>query len=139
MTKSTTSNQSPPFPLTAPVAEWVRTMAIQRVRGAGTAVRSRPLWSNDFPSIGLGQNLVIELLPSLVLRLRNRTTNDVLMETEPVEFGPLVAQGEPLKDPERGRARTGRKAKAKTTTAPAADEASEAKPAGQPAAAGGEA
>lgn len=91
-------------PMEMPLGEWLRGLAIQRVRGTGSTPRTRPLWSTMLPAIGLGGSLVLELLPTLALRVRNLSKGDVLIETEPVDFGSLVTQGKAIEDRDAGQA-----------------------------------
>lgn len=48
----------------------------------------RPLWNASFTSVGLGVGVFIEILPNLVFRVKDRSTNETLAQTVPVSFGP---------------------------------------------------
>lgn len=91
-------------PMEMPMGEWLRSLAIQRARGTGSTPRTRPLWSTLLPPLGLGDSLVVELLPTLALRVRNVETGEVLITTEPVDFGPLACTGQSGEQRDSGQA-----------------------------------
>lgn len=80
------------------VPELMRTMAIQMTRGSGSTARSRPLWSKPFPSLGHVDNLVLKLRPDLALEISNSSSGQVLMQTEPVDFGPLAQNSKTVEE-----------------------------------------
>lgn len=94
MTQSAPTSQALHQMLRETGSDLLRRQALQKMRGAGSTARTRPLWSSLIPSLVGGQRLVVELLPSLVLRVRDQSTGEVLIQTEPVEVGALV-QGNP--------------------------------------------
>lgn len=91
-------------PMEMPLGEWLRSLAIQRARGTGSTPRTRPLWSTLLPPLGLGDSLAVELLPTLALRVRNVATGEVLITTEPVDFGPLACTGQSGEQRDSGQA-----------------------------------
>lgn len=84
--------------------ELLRRQALQKMRGAGSTARTRPLWSSLIPSLVGGERLAVELLPSLVLQVRDHATGVVLIQTEPVEIGALVLPGKASDEPSKKRA-----------------------------------
>lgn len=84
--------------------ELLRRQALQKMRGAGSTARTRPLWSGLIPSLVGGERLAVELLPSLVLQVRDHATGVVLIQTEPVEIGALVLPGQASDEPGKKRA-----------------------------------
>lgn len=104
MTKPDNFQASQPLPLHVPLGEWLRSLAIQRARGTGSTPRTRPLWSTVLPPLGLGDSLVVELLPTLALRVRNVVTDAVLITTEPVDFGPLASDSQASEQRDSGQA-----------------------------------
>lgn len=90
MTVADQHPQGQPASLPQELAALVRHMAIQRIR-KGNAL----LWSGGFPMPGMGNDVSMEVTRDLELRVRNRVTNEVFMQTEPVQFGAL-AQGSTL-------------------------------------------
>jgi hypothetical protein len=78
-------------PLPEPLQAWLRQLAVKKV-----GERKGPLWSCSFPLPGLKNDVSVELLPSLVLRIRNRATQEVYMQTEPVQFGPMAQDDKTL-------------------------------------------
>lgn len=84
--------------------ELLRRQALQKMRGAGSTARTRPLWSSLIPSLVGGQRLAVELLPSLVLQVRDHSTGEVLIQTEPVEIGALVQPSPTTEEPGKKRA-----------------------------------
>lgn len=73
-------------PLPEPLQTWLRQLAIQRVGGR----KGRLLWGCSMPLPGMSNDVALEVLPTLVLRVRNRATGEIYMQTEPVQFGPLA-------------------------------------------------
>ncbi|WP_157576281.1 hypothetical protein [Hydrogenophaga pseudoflava] len=95
----TSPDQTPaalPVPLPEPLAAWVRHLAIQKVLGASPNRDNRVLWSCSFPLPGMGNDVSVEVLPTLVLRVRNRVSGEVFMQTEPASFGPLAPNSKTL-------------------------------------------
>lgn len=86
-----TRPEHPRQPLPDALQAWVRQQAIQKVN-----TRKGPLWSCRFPLPGMANDVILELLPSLELRVRSRSSGDVFMQTEPVSFGPLAPNSETL-------------------------------------------
>lgn len=91
--------QTPPL-LSAPLPEslqaWLRHLAIQRAQAATPQGKARTLWSCSFTLPGMGNDVSLELLGTLVLRIRNRVTGEVFMQTEPVQFGALASDEKTL-------------------------------------------
>jgi hypothetical protein len=82
-----------PLPLPAPVAAALLRKAKQYMAHLMYTRKNRPLWNCCFTPAGLGTDVFIELLPDLVLQVRDRATNQVLAQTLPVEFGPQDTSG----------------------------------------------
>lgn len=80
-----TRPEPPRQPLPDALQAWVRQQAIQKVN-----TRKGPLWSCSFPLPGMANDVSLELLPSLELRVRSRSSGEVFMQTEPVSFGALT-------------------------------------------------
>lgn len=74
-------------PLPEAMKVWLRHLAVQKV----SERRGRVLWSCGFPLPGLSKDVSLEVLPTLALRVRNRMTGEVYVQTEPVQFGPPLA------------------------------------------------
>lgn len=72
-----------------PVADYMLFHAKKLVAGSGTNP-SRVLWSCKFRFPNMGTDTALELLPTLVLRIRNQKTGEILVQTEPVSFGPIA-------------------------------------------------
>lgn len=87
-----------PVPLPESAQELMRTMAIQLVTGSGSTKRSRPLWSRPFHPIGQGDSLMVKLRPDLTLEISNSSSGQVLMQTEPVDFGPLAQNSKTVEE-----------------------------------------
>lgn len=88
----------PPQPLPDDLAALLRHMAVSVVQKASIGKKNPLLWSKSFPLPGMGNNVSVEVLPSLVLRVRNRVTDEVFMQTEPVSFGPLAPNSKTLSE-----------------------------------------
>lgn len=78
-------------PLPDALQAWLRRLAIKKVDGLKGL-----LWSCSFPLPGMKNDVSVELLPTLALRVRNRTAGEVYMQTEPVQFGPLTSDDKAL-------------------------------------------
>lgn len=87
-----------PVPMPDVVADYLLRMAKQRMAGTAATRSTRLLWSCVFPLPGVDGDVVIELLPSLVLRIRNRSTGEILAQTVPVEIGPRAPQARTVEE-----------------------------------------
>lgn len=76
-----------------PVADYMLFQAKKLVAGSGSNPR-RVLWSCKFRFPNMGTDTALELLPTLALRIRNQKTGEVLVQTEPVEFGRRITGDE---------------------------------------------
>ena len=93
-----TRPEHPRPPLPDDLTALLRHMAVAEVNKLSIGKKNPLLWSKSFPLPGMGNDVSIELLPSLVLRVRNRVTDEVFMQTEPVSFGPLAPNSETLSE-----------------------------------------
>lgn len=93
-----TPPEHPSQPLPDDLAALLRHMAVAEVHKASIGKKNPLLWSRSFPLPGMGNNVSVEVLPSLVLRVRNRVTDEVFMQTEPVSFGPLAPNSKTLSE-----------------------------------------
>jgi hypothetical protein len=59
----------------------------RRQYGLSTYPYERPLWSRRLSIPKLGADVFVELLPTLVLRVLDRETGQVLAQSMPGEFG----------------------------------------------------
>lgn len=98
MTQPTQNAQALPVPMPDVVADYLLRMAKQRMAGTAATRSTRLLWSCAFPLPGVDGDVVIELLPSLVLRIRNRSTGEILAQTVPVEVGPRAPQARTVEE-----------------------------------------
>lgn len=83
------SDQKAAATLPDPVADYMLFQAKKLVAGSGSNP-CRVLWSCKFRFPNMGTDTALELLPTLVLRIRNKKTGEILVQTEPVEFGQRV-------------------------------------------------
>ena len=93
-----TRPEHPRQPLPDDLAALLRHMAVAEVHKASIGKKNPLLWSRSFPLPGMGNDVSVEVLPTLVLRVRNRVTGEVFMQTEPVSFGPIAPNRKTLSE-----------------------------------------
>lgn len=93
-----TRPEHPRQPLPDDLTALLRHMAVAEVHKVSIGKKNPLLWSRSFPLPGMGNDVSVEVLPSLVLRVRNRVTGEVFMQTEPVSFGPLAPNSKTLSE-----------------------------------------
>lgn len=98
MTAPDQTPQAQPAALPQDLAALVRHMAIQQIRKRSLTRGSPLLWSCCFPMPGMGNDVAMEVTRELELRVRNRVTNEVFMQTKPVDFGPLVLPSKTIEE-----------------------------------------
>jgi hypothetical protein len=98
MTQPDQTPQSQPAALPEDLAALVRHMAIQQLQKSPLTRKTSLLWSGGFPMPGMGNDVAMEVTRELELRVRNRVTNEVFMQTEPVQFGPLVLPSKTIEE-----------------------------------------